>query len=305
MKSKELNYIHFDQIDPDKWDACIAKSPNALVYAQSWYLDKACDRWDALVFGDYQYVMPLTLNKKINISYLSQPSLCQQLGIFPTPTKEIIKQFFDEAQQFFPFAEINLNGMILPIRNVNGTFIPKKNYLLSLDLPYTEIHKQYSKHTKRKVKKARKNKLNLIKAISVEEYLHFKKQNQKDKTSESSYTKLRNIFTFGLSKSMGQIYGVYSPLNELCAAVFFLRFKNRVTYLNAATNPEGRKLSAMYLLIDQFIQEHAESEYFIDFEGSMIPGVARLYQGFGASPEIYHHYRWNKLPFWLRWLKKR
>ncbi len=304
MNNEQINLVRFDNINADKWDGCIAKSPNALVYAQSWYLDKVCDQWDALIIGDYQYVMPLIFRKKMGVTYLFQPLFCQQLGVFPTPTKDILRQFLNEAAELYPFAEINLNAMNLPVTYVTGSFIPKKNFLFTLKQAYPEITKHYSSHTKRKLKKANKNKLNLIKGISAEEYLKFKSENQKDKAFGENQLRLRNILSFALTKSMGQIYGVYSPQNELCAAVFFLRFKNRVTYLNAATNAKGRKLNAMYFLIDQFIAENAGSEFMIDFEGSSIPGVARLYEGFGASPEVYHHLRWNKLPIWLKWLKK-
>ncbi len=304
MKVNQVEFVRFEDIDADKWDACIAKAPNALVYAQSWYLDKACSRWDALVMGDYDYVMPLISRKKIGIAYLYQPTYCQQLGIFPTPTKGIIEEFFHKAQQLYKFSEININSMNLPIQIVNGEFFPKKNHLLSLGKSYLELSKEYSSHTKRKLKKAEQYKLSLILGISVDDYLEFKRQNQKVKVDRSAYLRLRNILSFALTKSMGQIYGVYSPQNELCAAAFFIRFKTRVIYLNAATNNTGRDLNAMFYLIDQFIKEHSSSEFTLDFEGSMIPGVARLYEGFGANPEVYHQLKWNKLPVWLKWFKK-
>ena len=195
--------------------------------------------------------------------------------------------------------------MNLPVQNIEGVSItPKKNYMLSLNAGFQVLSDNYSNHTKRKLKKANQNKLNLVHGISIKEYLSFKRQNLKYKITERDYLKLRNVLAFSITKSMGQIYGVYSAQNELCAVVFFLRFKHRVTYLNAATSAEGRKLNAMYFLIDQFIAENSDSEFMIDFEGSMVPGVARLYEGFGASPEVYQHLRWNKLPVWLKWLKK-
>ena len=304
MKNDQINYIQFEEIETDKWDTCIAKSPNALVYAQSWYLDKVCDRWDALVFGDYQYVMPLTFRKKIGINYLYQPFFCQQLGIFPTPTKEILRQFLYEAMKLYPFAEINLNAMNLPVQNVTGSFMPRKNFLLPLERPYSEIAKNYSSYTKRKLKRAKENKLSLVHTISVEEYTKFRHMHSKVKVENKAYLYLQNIISFALTHCMGQIYGVYSPSNELCAAAFFVRYKNRVTYMGATTSPTGRKLSATFLLIDQFIIKNANGEFIIDFEGSMVSGIAKFYEGFGASPEVYHHLRWNKLPVWLKWLKK-
>ncbi|WP_445589960.1 hypothetical protein [Sunxiuqinia sp. sy24] len=290
-------------MDTDQWDRCMDDAPNALIYARSWYLDKVCDRWDALVIGDYRYVMPLTFRRKLGISYLYQPLFCQQLGIFPTPTKEISQQFIQEVARLFPFAEINLNAMQLPVESI-GAYEERENLMLSLQNRYELIAGNYSKHANRKLKKARKQQLNLVRSISAEEYIRFKKKNLQVRLSERELQKLRNILAFSLTRSLGQIYGVYSSDNQLCAAAFFIRDKHRVTYLNAANSAEGKKYQAMYFLIDRFIQENAGKDFLLDFEGSQIPGVVRLYKGFGATPEKYHHYRFNRLPWWLKWFKK-
>lgn len=303
MNQQEISYRKHEEIDTDQWDRCLEDSPNALIYAQSWYLDKLCDRWDALILGNYQYVMPLIYRKKLGITYLYQPLFCQQLGIFPTPTKEISCQFLSKLSTHFSFAEVNFNAMQLPVE-ADGIFEARTNLMLSLLDSYEVIAGNYSKHTRRKLKKSQKQKLSLVRSISAEEYLQFKKKNQTVKISKKEFWILRNILVFSLSRSLGKIYGVYSPDNQLCAAAFFIRNKHRVTYLNAANSPVGKKHQAMYLLIDRFIQENAGKDYLLDFEGSMVPGVARLYEGFGATPERYHHYRFNNLPWWIKWLKK-
>ncbi|WP_299578307.1 hypothetical protein [uncultured Sunxiuqinia sp.] len=303
MNQELISYVNYEAIDTDQWDRCLDNAPNSLIYARSWYLDKLCDRWDALVMGNYRYVMPLTYRQKFGIRYLYQPLFCQQLGIFPTPTREVSQLFLQEVARRFSFAEINLNAMQLPVDSVGG-YEKRQNLLLSLVDSYEVMAGNYSQHTRRKLKKASKHQLILVSSISAGEYLRFKKKNQQVRLSEKEMQKLRNILAFALSRSLGQIYGVYSPGNELCAAAFFIRDKYRVTYLSAISSAEGKKYQAMYFLIDRFIQENAGKEYLLDFEGSQIPGVARLYKGFGASPEKYHHYRYNRLPWWSKWLKK-
>lgn len=303
MNQQSITYIKHEELDTDRWDQCLENAPNALVYAQSWYLDKICDRWDALVLGNYQYVMPLTFRKRLGITYLYQPLFCQQLGIFPTPTKEISHQFLDEVCLRFPFVEINLNAMQLPVESA-GIYEERCNHMLWLNESYAVLAANYSTHASRKLKKAKKQKLSLVSSISAEEYIRFKKNNLSVKLSEKEMRTLRNILAFSLTRSLGQIYGVYSAGNELCAAAFFIRNKHRVTYLNAASSAEGKKNQAMYFLIDGFICENAAKDYLLDFEGSMISGVARLYEGFGATPEKYHRFRYNNLPWWIKWLKK-
>jgi len=68
-----IKYLKHTEINYAAWDACVKQSPNALLYAYSWFLDMAADQWDALVYGNYDAVMPLPWRKKWGIQYLYQP----------------------------------------------------------------------------------------------------------------------------------------------------------------------------------------------------------------------------------------
>jgi hypothetical protein len=69
-------------------------------------------------------------------------------------------------------------------------------------------------------------------------------------------------------------------------------------------HPNGRTLGASHALIDAFIQDHAQQDMVLDFEGSDIRNLAFFYSSFGAVAELYPAFRLNRLPFWLRWLKR-
>src|SRR5690606_23323566 len=98
--------------------------------------------------------------------------------------------------------------------------------------------------------------------------------------------------------------GVFSDENELCAAAFFCRWKDRAIYMNAVSSPEGKKSRAMFLLLDNFIRKNANTNLILDFEGSMLRGVSRFFEGFGATPEIYYGMNFNRLPGIIKWMKK-
>lgn len=302
MSSIKVSYLKYEEIDTDKWDYCLANSPNALVYAQSWFLDKLCPVWDALVLDDYRYIMPLTYRRKYGFTYLYQPLYCQQLGIFPTPTKEVEKAFYEELLRHFSYAQIHLNSMNLPIPEMAVEV--RYNLLLSLNEPYDDLAAHYSQNITRKLRKASHNRLNFISGLSLKEYLQFKKENAATRLSKADLLNLHHLLAFSLSRNLGEVYGVYDRRNKLCAAAFFVRYQKRVTFLNAASSAEGKELDAMSYLIDQFIRLHAGKDFVLDFEGSMLDGVAQLYKGFGASPETYYFLSWNNLPAWAKWLKK-
>jgi len=305
VKATELQYIKHEDIDHSKWDRCIDEALNSRIYACTWQLDRAATRWDALVLGDYEFVMPLPFRKKMGIRYLYQPLFSQQLGIYPTPDKKISELFYAYLDKHFRYVELNLNAGNISAKNITSTtFSARKNYLLSLGESYQNIVSFYSKNTRRNIAKADKNYLSLVEGIRLETYLEFKLQNLAPGVKRSDINTLKSMIAYGQYKGFGEIYGVYSSENELCAAVYFCRWKDRVIYFNAASSDSGKELGAMYFLVNRFIQKNAGRNLTLDFEGSMIPGVARFYAGFGATPETYFQLRINRLPLPLKWLKR-
>lgn len=305
MKQQALKYIKHKNIDEKKWDACILQSPNRQVYATSWHLDHATDTWDALVLGDYQYVMPLPVKSKWGISYVFQPLYCQQLGIFPIPSAETAKQFYTELIRRFRYFDTQINARNPEIQLQHDLhFRPRKNYILPLNMNYAGLFSAYSTNTRRNLKKAEKHQLNFAEGIRLEDYLEFKSRHLRVKLHHSAMEKLKSLIAYGQYKGIGKIYGIYAPDNELCAAVYFCRYQNRVTYMNAVSSPKGKHLGAMTFLIDSFIQQNAGKNLILDFEGSVVPGLARFYKGFGGYPETYFQLKYNGLPLPLKWFKR-
>jgi hypothetical protein len=303
--NNQAKYIKHSDIDAEKWAKCIENAGNSRLYANIWHLDRTAIVWDALVYGDYEFVMPLPVRKKLGFSYIYQPIFCQQLGIFPEPTAFVAAEFYKLLFDKFRYVDIHLNAKNPSIQKKKELdFLPRHNYLLDLQYNYKSLERGYSTNTKRNIAKAAKNNLQYISGIRLEDYLAFKEANLNDKVSVKVIEKLKSIIAFGQYKGIGEIYAVYSTENEMCAAVYFCRWKNRVIYLNAATSVKGKKLGAMYFLVDNFIRGSAERNLLLDFEGSMIPGVARFYGGFGATPETYFQLKFNRLPLPFKWLKR-
>ncbi len=304
-EKNKLQYIKHKDIDYDKWNHCIDEAINCRVYAYTWQLDRAAPKWDALVFGDYEYIMPLPIRRKFGINYLYQPLYSQQLGIFPMPKPGISKLFFQYLIEHFRYAQLNLNSANLPDKKIsNIIFTPRKNYLLPLAQTYKSISGFYSTNAKRNITKANKQKLNIVEGIRLETYLEFKSKNIQTKVPGNSLAILKNVVAYGQYKGFGEIDGVYSADNELCAAVYFCRWKDRVIYFNAVSSKKGKELRAMYFLLDNFIRKNAGKNLTLDFEGSVIPGIARFFAGFGATPETYFQLKINRLPLPLRWIKR-
>lgn len=305
-KTNNFRRIKHDEIDSEKWNRCIDTALNCRVYAYDWHLDRTAIDWDALVWGDYEYVMPLPFRSKMGIKYLYQPLFSQQLGIFPTPPLQISRAFYNYILNHFKYSDLHTNSENIPPEDAfEIDFIPRKNYLLPLHKKYPLLSASFSKNTKRNIAKSKKEGLTLVKGIRLETYLKFKTENLQANIGEKDFASLKSLIAFGQRKGFGEIYGVFTRENQLCAAVYFCRWKNRVIYFNAASSKEGKELRGMYFLIDRFIQQNAARNIILDFEGSMIEGVERFYSGFGAKPESYFQLKFNRLPLLLKWFKRK
>jgi hypothetical protein len=97
-----IYYKKREEIDIAKWDQCIEKSSNGLIYAYSFYLDHTADNWDALILNDYEAVMPLPWRKKFQFYYLYQPTFTAQLGIFGNNiSAQLIENFLEAIPSKF------------------------------------------------------------------------------------------------------------------------------------------------------------------------------------------------------------
>ncbi len=301
-----IHYIKHEDIDTEKWDRCINKSYNGMVYAFSWYLDVVCKEWDALVEDDYYRVFPITRNKKAGIHYMFQPLFTQKLGIFSQGklTEEITNSFLEAIPEKYKLIEINLNSFNKPnLRQKGAHFTENQNFELDLIRPYEEIRKQYSKNLQRNLKKAEKEEVSFMKSIRPEDVIEiFKNHRGKhiDQLNDEAYRMLKHLIYVLIHRGRGQVWGAYDSRNNMVAGAVFVKSANKWIFLFSGTSDDAREVGAMPYLIDRFIFHHANSNSTFDFEGSNDPNLARFYSSFGAEKCSYYQYRRNELPWAIK-----
>jgi len=303
-----IQYLKHNEIDKKKWDSCIDHSVNCLIYGYSWYLDIVCPNWNALVEDDYKSVMPLTAGKKYGAHYLFPPYFAQQLGVFSEKklSLEKVEEFLNSIPSQYKFIEIHLNTH-------NSFEFPgfqvKKNINLELSLhaSYDSLHKNYSRLTIRNIKKAVKNELYIEKNINPSELISLFRKTRGEgiyNLKEKNYKVLLNLINTCIKSGCAESCGAFTKTGQLSAGIILLIKNNRAIFLFSATHQRGKENGAMFFLIDNFIRNNSGTDMVFDFEGSNIPGVARLYKGFGSNECVYLQVRKNNLPKIVRWIKE-
>jgi hypothetical protein len=307
----EIKYLTYQQINKTKWDACIDNADNGLIYGYSFYLDAMAKNWDALVLNDYEAVMPLTWNKKYSIHYLYQPPFTACLGVFArrapggkSLNAETVNAFLKTIPVKFKYWDIYFNPGNLFNLNDFGLY-ERMNYVLSLNNGYENLYNAYRENVKRNIKKSEQFQLSVNKNIAIADVIKLAKQQTSNAgITTDDFTQFEGLFQLLYSKQKATTYGAYTKDGRLIASAAFFFSHKRAYYIMVGNHPDGKTLGASHALINAFIKDNAGEDLLLDFEGSDIPSLAFFYSSFGAVEEKYSAVRLNRLPAYLKWMKR-
>lgn len=296
-----IRYIKHNDIDFEKWDACIDRSLNAMFYAWSWYLDMVSSSWDALVEDDYIAVMPLPFRKKWGVSYLYQPFFAQQLGVFSTYSlaREHVMRFLSAIPAKYRYIDICLNTFNQISNSSRFELRRMVTYELDLIEEYGSLKNAYSSNASRNIRKAARSGVFIARHGRPEEIIDaFRNHRGRNLKSYSGhdYMVLKHLIYAGMHRGLVSIYSAYTRQNNFCAGAVFFRGHDKTVFLFSGTTGEARENGAMFLLADRFISDHAGQKLTLDFEGSSDPDLARFYSGFGAKECVFLQMKSNRLP---------
>lgn len=302
-----ISFLNRGEIDETKWNECIQSSAARLPYGFTWYLDSVAEHWDGLVYNDYEAVFPLVWRRRFLIHYLFQPHFTQQLGVFSKqqPDEGLLAAMLDAIPARFRFIEINLNHTN-SVRHHAFEVLPRTNLILPLTGAYETLSQGYHENARRNISKAQKQRLHTRSNLTPETATEFFKANTGVKIPEVGeyvYEHFHQLMNAVLQRKMGEVMGVFDENDNLYATGFFVITGSRILNLLPSIDDEGKDVGAGFYMVDHIIRRYAGSGKVLDFEGSMIPSIARFYKSFGAQEQTYWRLRCNRLPWLVRWMK--
>lgn len=283
---QEIRRIKRKDLDVEKYTKALGASLNYRIYAEAWYLDVLThQKWECWVYGDYEVIMPVPLQLKFGFKFVLQPAFCQQLGVFYKKiiSRELFRQFEEKLHRYrvrsYHFNEENTEA-----------FEPKgekrTNYILDLNRTYEEIQKGYRKDKHKNIKRG------LELGLDVETYFDYGfYKNLMDEFYPNVNPFHYELFqTLRDKESLLQLNLKWEDTFNNCR--YFILSKNRIIVISSARN-KGKKVDFSSFLIDSIIRRFAGQNLLLDFEGSMLKGVADFNAGFGAHPSNYTVYSNN------------
>ena len=295
-----IRYLKNKEIDKNRWDKLIDEAPNGRAYAYSWYLDVLAEsRWDALIAGDYEYVMPLPWRRKFGIYYIYTPLFIQQLGIFSKQkiSADLFIEFFKNIPAKFRYVDLCVNlAQQISYKNIRTSKI-RTNYILDINKPYEEIRKGYKPSARNKLKKTEDFVLQETTAFEkiIADYIRDNSHLVPD-LKKPDYERLHKAMQTAFEKQHLKACKLTDKDSEIQASGFFLISHNRVCHFFSSQTFPGRKTQAKHFLIDGFIRKYNGEIKIYDFAGSDLPGVAEFIKKWGTVPELYSNVKMGRFP---------
>lgn len=314
--------LRYPEIDLAAWDACVNSARQVAPYACSWWLHATAGRWDALVdieeeTGRYLAVWPLPVKWRPWGREAHQPPFTQQLGLLTrTECGTSLSRMLRAGKLPYPrfYTQLNDGNKVEMLASALppalGVVVEKRQtYHLALHKPYEALRAAYTADYRRRLRlnEAAPTPLAARKATDAEPLLRLFQETKGPEAGlrRPHYTKLRRLITALQERQLLEIQEVRRPGTEgLLAGALFVRYRTRLIYLFAAASPEGKKAGAPLILLDDVIQRHAGTPGLIlDFEGGMIPSIARFFANFGAGPVPYAALSFTQRPWYLKWMR--
>lgn len=300
-------FLQRHEISETQWNSFIAASPQRIVYAYSWYLDAVSPHWGALVLEEndsWKAVMPIPIRKKWFVPVIQQPFYCQLLGIFTKNHLDLQKVtllFLQQLPTYFRYISVYTG------RFSSANFLPDRyeithctTHILKLNSPYNILKRNYTSDRLLNLHRAQRFNWDVLESHDLNPLIDLFRTHHalqiEGGVSETAYQLLQKIVDVLFRKKAAKL--VYALKNgQIEAGALFAIFDNRIIYLFNAASVLGRKGNARTWLIDQIIQEYAESDFVFDFESPEVKSIAGFYQSFGARKEEYLSLHFNDLPF--------
>ncbi|MDQ3047423.1 MAG: GNAT family N-acetyltransferase [Bacteroidota bacterium] len=293
-----IKHLEQKEIDRIKWDKCMSESPNACMFAYTWYLDIVCEGWAGLVLNDYEAVFPIARKSKFKISYIFQPFFTRYFGVFSHEKNPAdVKEFLAAIPPEYKYMEFCLHESN-ELTDSDFQIRERKYQSLDLSPSLQEIQSSYSDNTKRSIKKALKAGFILQNSARPEVIVNLFRENKGAELEEfkpGDYQTLARLMKEFSKQENAETFCVRDQENNVCAAAFFMKNKDRFVYLKSGQSEAGRASGAMHLLVDGMIRKHAGTNKILDFGGSSVETVARFYKSFGAKDCVYLQVKKDRL----------
>lgn len=309
---RDIYLIGSDQIDVQKWDACIRASVFENPLAYKWALDSLCDRWMGFVVDEYKAVIPIPIGRKLVFRTAQLPPDVQYFGIFCSAEQdpsEVLSLFL--RNQYLDGFRFFLLSFPIEFSGFSSELLIKKRttYQLFLKQPYDVLYLNYSRRHKRNLRHFHESGFSVVRSLDVDAMLGLRSLQAKEIfllfLSKGQFIQRKGFLMEGVSRDLVRIYYVFDSKGDVQGGGVFVLGNKRIVFFMLSSTEQGLNHRSGFAIVDAFIRDHQGYEGYLDFFGSDIPSIAEFNRGFGATPTPYYNYLINRWGYCLRKLQEK
>jgi hypothetical protein len=275
------------------------------IFMMDWWLDVSCGNdWKVLIKeknGHVLAAMPLYIPVK---GVSTMPDYTQTLGIwFAVESKDakyssiigrrqaISLEFINQLKDCKCFMQCFHHNFTdwLPFYWKGFRQTVRYTYLLENIKNTEKIFENLSQQTRRNLKNAQKNKIEVRSGVSIGDFLKIQSKvfERRDMANMQHSGILSRLVKASRERNQGEIFGGYDENDNIHAVAFIVWGESAAYYIAGGGNPAFRDSGAHPLVIWEAVKRVSQFTDTFDFEGSMIPGVERYFREFGAKQMPY------------------
>lgn len=282
----EIRKIKRKDLDTDKYSRALNASLNYRIYAEHWYLDILTNqKWECLVYNDYEVIMPIPLQYKFRFKFVLQPLYCQQLGVFYS--KEIDEDLFKRFEKLLHKYRVRAYHF----NEENNVYTPegkeRVNYLLSLNKPYPDIFENFERDRKKDIRRNSKKGFKVIEKPEIEKFLELLKTDYSELVAKINLIKMRNLIEVLIEKESLFSYTLMNSDSKIISTCLLAKSNKRLILLFSVRNKKLESKGSFAFLMNYVIEQNSAKNLILDFEGSMIEGIANFNKSLGAEPNKF------------------
>lgn len=299
-----------DMTNKERYVAWAAEQDNLPIFLQPWWMEAVCigKEWNVLLAeneqGEIMGVMPYLIRKRLGMRYIVMPQQTQIGGIWISGeytedqcvVAEVCRRMADQLGLLhlaYYYQQYAINSPIPALLANRGyTVSPRVTYRIEDCSDVEKIIAGYNRNKQRQLKKSAVFTLRQDN-ISPKEFFCFHQSVLATKGKVISYAEpfFLQLFDAIRQHHQGTILTLYdnqSSVQMLIAVALYVWDADAVHYLIAAQHPHYQHSGLMARLVTEGIRLAHQRHLAFDFEGSMIPGVAKHFAQFGAIPATYY-----------------
>ena len=291
------------QLDFNKWDVCISRSPSADPFLLSSWLNVVNPGWSALIADDYAAVFPIFKTKKMRWSFFDLPNFIQKISIygdlqFKTEITEHLKTLLAKID----YVCYTTDECVVEDDTVKK--IPRRHQILELK----EGVRFPTKVWGRNIRKAEASGFTELAAVPTEVFVTALKKELIEKGNpykKADYELLKALARQAMHAGYGFIEGVKDETGTFTCGQFYIYITGKIYLVACFIAETARQHSLLHYVLYKIIDNKYKQDVSVrvHFGGSNLPVIADFNKNFGAMDENFVLVYKNTLPFWFRIFK--